>query len=126
MMLVYVAVGGAFGALCRFMLSDVMKRFFPTDFPVATLCVNVLGAFLMGVWVASLTVLPSAKAKDLHLLFAVGALGGFTTFSAFTLDIFLLAERGAFLQTGLYIAGSVVLCVVALLAGMWLVKMVAT
>ena len=66
-----------------------------------------------------------ARAKDLHLLFAVGALGGFTTFSAFCLESFLLLEQGLEVQAALYIFGSITLSVLALMAGMWCIKLFA-
>ncbi|MFO0449589.1 MAG: CrcB family protein, partial [Pseudomonadota bacterium] len=66
-----------------------------------------------------------SKAKDLHLLFAVGALGGFTTFSAFSLDIILLMERSGLLHAAFYAISSVLLSVVALFAGMLAVKLAA-
>ena len=65
-----------------------------------------------------------AKAKDLHPLFAVGVLGGFTTFSTFTLDAYSLFENGMTGQAALYVVGSVVLSLMALMAGMWLMRLV--
>jgi fluoride exporter len=123
--LLYVGFGGAFGAMLRYATTDLVARFNSAGFPYGTLVVNVVGCLLMGVWIALMTVMPAAKAKDLHLLFAVGALGGFTTFSAFSLDVFLLGERELYLQMAMYIVGSVILSVMALLAGIWLVRMVA-
>lgn len=124
--IMYVACGGAVGAVLRYLLVDIVARFNQTGFPFGTVSVNILGSLLMGVWVASVLVLPSlARAKDLHLLIAVGALGGFTTFSAFSMDVFLLAERGAYTQMAIYMLGSVLFSVLALLLGIALVKLVA-
>ena len=123
--LIYVAFGGAFGAMMRYAATDLIARINTTSFPYGTLAVNVLGCLLMGVWIATMTIMPAAKAKDLHLLFAVGALGGFTTFSAFSFDVFLLAERELYAQMALYITASIVASVGALLAGVLLVKWVA-
>lgn len=123
--LLYVGFGGGFGAILRYLSIGFISRINPTEFPYGTLAVNVLGCMLMGVWVASVAVLTPAKAKDLHLLFATGALGGFTTFSAFSFDLFLLTERGLYTQAALYVTGSVMLSFVALLAGVMLVKLVA-
>jgi len=125
LVLLYVGFGGAFGSMLRYALIDVVKRFNEGPFPLGTLAVNVIGCFLMGIWIASMTVMPSARAKDLHLLFAVGALGGFTTFSAFSLDVFLLGEQELYLSMAVYIASSVILSLAALLLGMWLVRVVA-
>ena len=123
--LLYVGFGGGFGAVLRYLAVGVVSKYNPSEFPYGTLLVNVLGCLLMGVWIASIAVLTPAKAKDLHLLFAVGALGGFTTFSAFSFDIFVLTERGLYTQAALYVAASVLVSFVALLAGVTLVKLVA-
>ena len=124
--LLYVGFGGAFGAMLRYALVDLVGRFNGGAFPYGTLAVNVLGCMLMGAWIATMTVMPgAAKAKDLHLLIAVGALGGFTTFSAFSMDVFLLGERELYIHMALYIGASVILSLAGLLAGMWLVKLVA-
>jgi fluoride exporter len=121
--LMYVAVGGAVGSMGRYLIMSLVTRFTTLEFPFGTLAVNILGAFLMGLWIAVVaTTLPN-KAKDLHLLLAVGVLGGFTTFSTFSMDVFLLLERGFIFQTALYVLGSVVLSVVALLAGMWCIRL---
>ena len=120
--LMYVIVGGAFGSLCRYLLTLWVDRINPTAFPFATLLVNLLGAFLLGVWIAALAYTMPARARELHMLFAVGLLGGFTTFSAFSLDIFLMMERGLWVQTAAYAVGSVILCVGAMIGGMFLVR----
>lgn len=123
MALIYVAAGGAFGSLLRYVTGDMVARYNTTEFPFGTFGVNIAGSLLMGVWIALAAMLLPAKAKDLHLLIAVGALGGFTTFSTFSLDIFQLAVRGAYGQAGLYMLGSVVLSLAALIGGMWAVKL---
>lgn len=123
--LMYVAFGGAVGAMARYLMTEAVAKLNATSFPFGTLSVNVLGGFLMGLWVAVFALWLDGKPKDLHLLVAIGALGGFTTFSAFSMDLFLLLERGLLTQAMLYIVGSVVLSVTALLAGMWIVKLAA-
>lgn len=123
--LIYVGFGGAFGSMMRYAVTDIISRFNVSGFPYGTLAVNVIGCLLMGIWIACMTIIPTAKAKDLHLLFAVGALGGFTTFSAFSLDVFLLGEKEMYLPMAIYIFTSVIMSLAALLFGMWLVKMVA-
>jgi len=124
MALMYVAVGGALGSMMRYAVMSLVGRFNVTEFPYATLAVNILGGLLMGVWIAAMANLMPAKAKDLHLLFAVGVLGGFTTFSTFSMDMFLLLQREMLMQAALYAAGSVILSVAALLAGMWLIRLI--
>lgn len=120
--LMYVAVGGAIGSMARYVVMSLVGRLHNTEFPYGTLAVNIAGGFLMGVWIAVMATLLPARAKDLHLLFAVGALGGFTTFSTFSVDVFLLFERGLPLQGVIYAAGSVLASVLALMAGMWCIR----
>jgi CrcB protein len=123
--LMYVACGGAVGAMARYGLSELVARLNQTGFPYGTLVVNVLGSLLMGVWIAIIATQMPARTKDLHLLLAVGFLGGFTTFSAFSMDAFTLMERGLHAQAFFYVFGSVLLSVLALVGGMWLVKALA-
>ena len=120
--LMYVAFGGAFGSMCRYIISDGISRFNATGFPLGTLTVNIIGSFLLGVWLAVAATMEPGKAKDLNLLFAVGALGGFTTFSTFTLDAYMLMERGLHIQAFFYVFGSIMISVFGLIAGMWLMK----
>ena len=123
--LMYVAVGGAVGAMARFTVSEYIARFNATGFPFGTFAVNVLGSLMLGAWIAVVATMAPSKVKDLHLLLAVGFLGGFTTFSAFSMDAFMLVERGLHGQAFFYVFGSVVLSVLALVGGMWLVKLAA-
>ena len=122
----YVALGGAFGSVCRYGLMQAVTRFAPAAiFPYGTLAVNVLGSLLMGVWVGLMAAMLPEKTKELHWLFAVGALGGFTTFSTFSLDIYTLMQHGLYGQIALYVGVSVAASVLALLFGLWCVRMVA-
>jgi CrcB protein len=123
--LAYVAFGGALGSMARFLMVTFVGKYTSPDFPYGTLAVNVIGGLLLGLWVGSMAYMSPAKAKDLHLLLAVGAMGGFTTFSAFSLDIILLMERSGLLQAAFYAISSVLLSVVALFAGMLAVKLAA-
>ena len=120
--MMYVMIGGAFGSLCRYLMIHYIGKLTDMSFPYGTMVVNILGGLIMGMWIAAMAYTMPAKAKDFHLLFAVGVLGGFTTFSTFSLDVFYLIERGELVQTGLYAIGSVVLSVLALMGGMWLVR----
>ncbi len=123
--LIYVMLGGAVGSALRYISSTLIGRAYGTDFPYSTLAVNIIGSFLMGVWIGVMTNLLPDKARNLHLLFAVGVLGGFTTFSTFSLDIYYLFERGEYLQVAGYIFSSVLISVLALIAGLWVVKAIA-
>lgn len=122
--LVLVMVGGALGAGARHGFNIAVPRFFGTAFPWHTVVVNVLGSFLMGVLVAWL----ASRASDgsnLRLFLATGILGGFTTFSAFSLDFVALWERGDMLAAFGYMLASVVLSLIAIFAGLALVRALA-
>ena len=109
-----VALGGAIGASARFAVNLAAARLFGMGFPVGTLCVNVLGSFAMGV----LAVLLLDRASPLAPFLLTGVLGGFTTFSAFSLDTLMLWERG---QPGLalvYVILSVAASLLAVFAGL--------
>lgn len=120
--LMYVAIGGAVGSMARYAMMSLIGHFNNTEFPFGTLTVNVLGGFLLGILIAVIALLLPHRAKDLHLLLAVGLMGGFTTFSTFSMDIYILLERGFMVQAAIYILGSVILSVAAFLAGMWCIR----
>ena len=121
MLYLYVAAGGAFGAVCRYLLTSEITSLAGRGFPYGTMTANIIGSLLMGVAIGVIaTMLP--RGKEFHALIVIGALGGFTTFSAFSYDSWLLIERGQWLAAGVYILGSVILCILAFFAGMWLFK----
>jgi len=103
-MLLQVAIGGALGSVLRFLTISLVGA------PVATLIVNALGSFAMGVLFVMLPI-------RLAPLFMTGVLGGFTTFSAFSLDALRLYQNGQTAQAALYIAASVLLSLIAVAAG---------
>ncbi|MEE4117701.1 MAG: fluoride efflux transporter CrcB [Paracoccaceae bacterium] len=117
--LLQVALGGALGASARYLVNTAVMRALGPGFPWATLAVNVAGSFLMGVLVVWL-----ARRGGQHLapFLATGILGGFTTFSAYSLDVATLWERGEVVQAMGYALGSVALSVGALFAAMWLMR----
>lgn len=124
MLLIYVAAGGAFGSLCRYLMMGWIGRFAGKDFPFATLAVNVLGSFLLGVLIGMIaTYLP--RSRELHALLAIGALGGFTTFSTFAMDAYMLMERGEILSAIAYTVSSVLMGVSAFFIGMWMFRYIA-
>lgn len=125
MLYLYVAVGGAFGAMCRYAMVNGMHALFGRAyFPYATMCVNILGSLIMGVIIGVIaSMMP--RGKEFYLLTCVGALGGFTTFSAFSYEAYMLLERGAWMEAAAYILGSVILCILAFFVGMWLFKVFA-
>lgn len=112
-----VAGGGAVGASLRHLAGIAAVRLFGHGFPVATLSVNVVGSFAMGVFV-ELLVHRLHAGSELRLLVATGLLGGFTTFSSFSLDVVVLYERGAVALAAGYVAVSVVASILALFAGL--------
>ncbi|RDC70914.1 fluoride efflux transporter CrcB [Rhodovulum sp. 12E13] len=117
--LLQVALGGALGASARHLVNVSVMRALGPGFPWATMAVNVAGSLLMGALVVWL-----AKRGGQHWapFLMTGVLGGFTTFSAFSLDVATLYERGEVAAAAGYAVGSVVLSVGALFAGMWLMR----
>ena len=122
--LLLVAVGGALGSGLRHLVNLAALRLFGPAFPWGTLAVNIAGSFVMGVFVEVLARRFGGSA-ELRLFVATGILGGFTTFSAFSLDVAVLYERGATTQAALYVAASLAVSVAALFVGMWLGKSLA-
>lgn len=121
-----VATGGGIGAALRFHMGRIVSVLAGPDaaFPWHTFAINVLGSFLMGVlagWLAR----DSAGGETWRLLLGVGVLGGFTTFSAFSLEIALLVERGMIGLAASYAAGSVVAGALGLFAGLLLMRSAA-
>jgi len=116
-------LGGAIGSAARYASMSLLGKVAGGNFPYGTLFVNIFGSFIMGVWISYMANLLPEKSKDLHLLFAVGVLGGFTTFSTFSLDVFYLFERGAYPQMLAYVLGSVIISLLALMLGMYLVRL---
>ena len=116
-----VAVGGAFGSVCRYLVGVGAGRLLGPDFPFGTMIVNIGGSFIMGVFI-ELLALRFDGSEGLRLFVAVGILGGFTTLSSFSLDTIVLFERGAVAATAVYVSGSIVLSLAALVAGLHLVR----
>ncbi len=111
-----VSLGGGIGAASRHGLGQLTLRAFGPGFPAGTMAANVLGGLLMGLlagWLAT-----KDGGEQLRLLLGVGLLGGFTTFSAFSLDAWLMLERGRYGTFAAYVGGSVVLAIAALALGL--------
>ena len=119
--LLLVAAGGAIGASLRYLSGIGLTRILGAGFPYGTLFVNVVGSFAMGILIAWLA-RRSAGDTDLRLLLATGLLGGFTTFSAFSLDAVTLYERGALIAAAFYVLASVLVSIAALVGGLALVR----
>jgi CrcB protein len=120
-MLLAVFIGGGSGSLARYWLAGWIGRIAAGPFPWPVFLINVLGSLLMGV-IVELAALRLSLPPEVRALLTVGILGGFTTFSSFSLDAALLLQRGELGLAAAYMAGSVVVSVAALFAGLWLVR----
>ncbi|ANK85885.1 MULTISPECIES: fluoride efflux transporter CrcB [Rhizobium] len=116
-----VAVGGAIGSVLRYFVGQWALRLMGPAFPWGTLAVNVVGCFVIGVF-AELVARKFNASMELRLLLITGFLGGFTTFSAFSLDAISLFERGEAVAGGIYIAASVGLSMAAVFTGLAIMR----
>ncbi|MCX7349877.1 MAG: fluoride efflux transporter CrcB [Alphaproteobacteria bacterium] len=117
----WVALGGAIGSAARYGVNVWSARMFGIAFPMHTLIVNILGCFIMG----ALTEMMALKfhiGQETRAFLITGILGGFTTFSAFSLDFAYLVERKQLAAAGGYALASVVISLLAVFAGMNLVR----
>ncbi|HEU5048551.1 MAG TPA: fluoride efflux transporter CrcB [Rickettsiales bacterium] len=122
MNLLYVAAGGATGAVIRFLMMNLIGHRMGNDFPYSTLIVNISGSLAMGLLIGWLARALPANASDIRLFLAVGVLGGYTTFSSFSLDAITLMEEGRIGSMAIYIVASVLLSLVGLLGGLYLIR----
>ena len=120
-MLLLAASGGAIGAGARYLVGVGAARLLGAGFPWGTLIVNIAGCFLMGVLIEMLALRFSAT-NDMRVFLTTGLLGGFTTFSAFALDVVVLAERKQNVAAMLYLGSSVFFSLLALFAGLAMVR----
>ena len=116
MTLAYVALGGALGALARYGISGWVYDRLGENFPWGTLVVNLVGCLALGLVIRWLQV--SAVAPEVRPFLTIGVLGAFTTFSTFSYETVALLQEGQWLRAGLYMGGSVVLGLIAMVAGM--------
>jgi CrcB protein len=127
--LLLVATGGALGACLRYGVGRWALATLGPDFPWGTWGVNIIGGMAMGLLAGMLARIDAANVtgggEGLRLLLGVGVLGGFTTFSAFSLELYTMITRGEALLAGAYAVSSVAGSVVALLAGVWLARLFA-
>jgi CrcB protein len=118
---VVVFVGAGLGGTVRHFMNIWVARFAGTHFPMHTLVINVTGSLVMGM-VAGWFALKGGATGHLRLFLATGVLGGYTTFSAFSLDAVLMWERHDYLLAAYYVGGSVVLSLLGLVAGLWIMR----
>lgn len=122
--ILYVALGGALGASGRHLVGQWAGRSLGAGFPYGTFIVNIVGSLLMGLLVGWL--LTREGGQQLKLFLATGFLGGFTTFSAFSLDAINLLERKAYTPFMIYVGGSVIIAILALWIGLILARKIWT
>jgi CrcB protein len=115
--------GGAIGAGVRYLIGRAFMLAGFIDFPWATLSINVSGSFLMGVLI-ELVALRYNASTELRTFLATGVLGGYTTFSSFSLEFATLYERGDLTAAFGYVAASVLLSLFAIFAGLWISRWV--
>ena len=120
--LLLVAAGGATGAMARYGLGLQAMRLFGPAWPFGTFLANILGGLLMGMLAGFLAHRGGADQEKLRLLLGVGVLGGFTTFSAFSLETALMIERRSYGVAASYATASVLLSITALFAGLMLAR----
>ena len=116
-----VFVGGGLGAACRHGVNRASLAYLGPHFPYGTLFVNVVGGLLMGV-LAELFLVKGGGSQEFRLFLTTGFLGGFTTFSAFSLDAALMWQRSDYAALGSYIVASVLFSIAALFMGMATVR----
>lgn len=121
-LVLYVAVGGAVGAVARYGLGGWVQERAGFGFPLGTLVVNVLGSVLIGFAVRYVEVMRTTP--EVRALVAVGLLGAFTTFSTYSYETVSLLEDGEWLRAGLYAVGSLLLGLAAVYAGLWAAALV--
>lgn len=119
--LLLVALGGAIGSAMRYLTAILRARHYTGSIPLATLVVNVLGCFLIGLLIGL-----CSETTYLRLLFITGFCGGFTTFSTFTAESYVMFREGAYGLALLYIAGSVLIGLLALWVGLYVSRIIAS
>ena len=119
-----VALGGAVGSTARYALGGLTLRWFGPGWPYGTFAANLIGGCLIGLLAGYLAHRGGADQERLRLLLQVGVLGGFTTFSAYSLETALIIERKAYGAAAGYAVSSVVLAVLAVFAGLILARRV--
>ncbi len=120
-MLMFIAVGGAFGATMRFLAQATVYEILGRGFPYGTLFVNTIGSFLMGL-LSIFLVEKFNLSAEWHMAILIGVLGSFTTFSTFSMETLVLFEQGDLFKAMTNILLSVVLCVLAVWAGAYFAK----
>lgn len=117
-----VALGGALGSMARYALSTWIFQISSHKFPYATLTVNVLGSFVMGILFVVI-VERAALPQEMRSLLMIGFIGAFTTFSTFSLDALGLWQNGHLFMALIYTLATVILCLIAISSAIWLTRL---
>ena len=120
--IIAIALGGAIGAVLRYLLGNQISIIFGTNFPFSILIINVIGSFFMGMAIESFNLF-SITNEPLQKFLTVGILGAFTTFSTFSLDALDLIMKNRISDAFLYISASVLLAIVFLFLGIQFIKL---
>ncbi|MAM13110.1 MAG: fluoride efflux transporter CrcB [Rhizobiaceae bacterium] len=118
-----VAAGGALGSVGRYLVGVLAIRLWGPQFPWGTFVVNVVGSLMIGLLVEAVARALNQSA-EMRMFMVTGFLGGFTTFSSFSLDAMTMIERGDVLHAVAYIAASLLLALIAVFAGLAIGRMV--
>jgi len=122
-MLAMVGLGGAIGSMARYLIAGWIQNPAWTGFPYGIFIVNVTGGLVMGMLTEAMA-LKFNVSPEMRAFLTTGILGGYTTFSTFSLEAAMLIERHDYGQATAYIAGSALLSIIALFVGLWLVRLV--
>jgi CrcB protein len=123
MMVLWIAVLGALGSVCRYGVGQLGMRAFGPGVPTGTFVVNLLGSAAIG-FVMSIFAARGELASPTRVALTGGFLGGFTTYSAFCFETFAFVDRGAYLAAALYVVATLVGCLAGCALGFWLGRMV--
>jgi CrcB protein len=118
-----VALGGAIGSVLRYSSGIAVGHWWREPFPLGTMLINIVGSLAMGLFVGLMARLLPAWQNEARLFFAVGVLGGFTTFSSFSLDAMAMLERGDLLPAAIYVLISVAGGFAGLWLGLWVMRL---
>ena len=124
MLLLYVAVGSAIGGAARYLVATLLPQPPESLFPIATTVVNVTGSLVLGL-VVGYAMAADTMRPEMRAFLAIGICGGYTTFSAFSLETVMLLQKGRYDVAAIYIAVSVALSVTATIAGVMAAQQVA-
>jgi CrcB protein len=116
----FIAIGGAVGSILRFLVSQIVSKFWTGNFPLATFIVNVLGCLMIGFFVGITT--KNNLDNGLKWLLITGLCGGFTTFSTFSMENITLLQNNHFTTAFIYIISSVIISILSVWLGLFLSK----